>query len=224
VARNGARLAVSSKLFSPSMELLLAAGGFNVYLILAALLLAGAFGLPIPEDLPLIYSGKLLADGFISPIPTFLVCYVAILIGDSLLFFIGYWGGSKVLESRRFRRRFNPRRIKKLENGLKRHSFKLVFLGRHLFYLRSLTFIMCGSLKLSYLRFLLFDSLAAIISVTLMLSLGYYSANFIDLLITTLAEFRNLLLVGLVLIVVFYLAKKWKIKSLLMKLQGTIRK
>jgi membrane protein DedA with SNARE-associated domain len=197
---------------SSLIQLLLSAKGTHIYIILATLLLAGALGLPVPEDLPLIYAGKLIFNGTTQFFLTFLICYVAILLGDTVLFWIGYWGGSRVIESRRFRKRFNPRHIKRIENSINKHSFKLILIGRHLFYLRSLTFLMCGAMKVSYLRFIAIDALAAAISVPLTLSLGYYFAEYIDLLIIGINELKVYLLIAGVLALTYYLFFKFKVK------------
>jgi membrane protein DedA with SNARE-associated domain len=169
--------------------------GWGLYLFLALVLISGAFGLPVPEDLPLLYAGKLISDGQAELLWIGLSCYLAILVGDLIIFGAGYWGGQQLLKSERFRSHWNGERVSRIEANLKRHSLLVIFLARHLFYFRSVTFLSCGAIRMSPLRFLVTDALAALISVPLMLTLGYLSADYISSAIGQLAKVKELLLI-----------------------------
>ena len=53
----------------------------------------------------------------------------------------------------------------------------MIFVARHLFYLRTVTFLTCGAVKMRFARFLVADAIAAFISVPIMMSLGYFAAE-----------------------------------------------
>ena len=57
--------------------------GVSVWLLLAGL------GMPLPEDIPLIFGGVMAARGEIDVVIHFILSMVFIIVGDSMLFFIG---------------------------------------------------------------------------------------------------------------------------------------
>ena len=64
-----------------NFDFFLSQKGLNIYLILFLSLLAGAFGLPIPEDIPLIAAGVLIHEKETMLLPTFIICYIGIILG-----------------------------------------------------------------------------------------------------------------------------------------------
>lgn len=165
--------------------------GYMVYVVIAAALLGGAVGLPIPEDLPLIFAGKTLADGSANMTFMFLICYCAIVLGDAIIFLFGYWSGQKLFTSRFFKSRFSELQVREIKKRLERHSLLMIFLARHLFYVRTLTFLTCGAFRMRISRFLIADALAALISAPLMMGIGYFSADYINAAFEVMADLKT---------------------------------
>ncbi|NDC38992.1 MAG: DedA family protein [Proteobacteria bacterium] len=186
-------------------EWLLAQSGAVIYLSLAFMLAGGALGLPIPEDIPLLLGGILIQIGKTDLTLTFLVCYVSVVAGDLFIFSIGRYFGPKIFKLRWFESRETKTRLKRIRLGLERRSVLMIFIARHLFYVRTLTFLSCGALRMRYSRFLVADALAALISVPLMLIIGYFAAGSFDQISKLLTEAKIASLVLLVLAVVGYL-------------------
>ena len=67
-------------------------GLFVIFLVL----IACGFGLPLPEDIPLISSGILSGRGIIDFWSANLVGFSGVLIGDGAIFAIGYFKGQKI--------------------------------------------------------------------------------------------------------------------------------
>lgn len=151
--------------------------GFQLYFWIVAALLGGAMGLPIPEDFPLIYAGAVLGQGKGSVVLMGLVCYCSILCGDFFIFMVGRWGGTKLLSSTYVQTRLKPEKVENVALHLEKHSLLTIFFARHLFYMRSITFLTCGAVGMSMTRFLVADALAALISTPLMLFLGYIASD-----------------------------------------------
>jgi membrane protein DedA with SNARE-associated domain len=194
------------------MEWLLAQKGLAIYLCLFSALVAGAFGLPIPEDLPLIAGGTLIHKGKASLLATALTCYIAILVGDWIIFMIGWRYGARLFRQPWFLRRFSPKRIRSLRRGLERRSVPMIFLARHLFYLRTVTFLMCGAVRMKPARFLVADAAAAAISMPAMLGMGYLaSEHFSDAVAMTKNIKHSTALFGGILL--FGLATGWLIQK-----------
>jgi membrane protein DedA with SNARE-associated domain len=158
---------------------LLAQGEVAIYVVIFALLLCGALGFP-PEDLTLILSGIVLNHGKVDPQTLFIVCYIGTILGDIFIYAVGRWFGKTLFQKEWFKRRVRKARLRQMRNGLERRHFLMVFFARHLFYLRTVTFLTCGALHTSFLRFIAADCLSAVVSVPLMLCLGYLAAEHYD--------------------------------------------
>lgn len=183
-------------------EWLLALDGLDILIGLFLLLLGGAVGLPIPEDLPLLLGGIVIHLGKSPVEQVFAVCYAAIIIGDVLIYGIGRWLGPSLFRRRMF---MNPRarlRLKRIRIGMERRSLPMIFVARHLFYLRTLTFLSCGALRMKFKVFLLADALAALISVPLMLSIGFAAWEHLDTVTAWIQRAKTATLLLSVLILV----------------------
>lgn len=178
-----------------------------VYLTVFLSLLGGAFFLPIPEDLVLIVSGVLIHREVVDPTLIFLICYVTIIIGDVILYYIGFFFGPTLFVKRWFRSRVHPSKIKKAREHLDDNNITTIFVARHLFYLRSLTFLTCGAVKMSFSRFLAADLVAALISSILMLGIGYVASENYE-------RFRDNLEIAqlLILVAILIFGLRWNIR------------
>lgn len=151
--------------------------GFALYLVVFALLMGGAFFLPFPEDLVLILTGVLIHREMVNPYIMIAVVYGAILLGDLFLYALGYFFGMSLFKKRWFRNRIHPSKIRKAQVHLDKNNILTVFVARHLFYLRSITFVTCGAVKMNFFKFLFADAIAAIISTPIMIGIGYLASE-----------------------------------------------
>jgi len=159
-----------------------------IYGILFALLLLGAVGFPMPEDLPLIFGGIISHRGNTNFLTTFAVCYTGVIAGDLVIFAIGRKLGPSLFEKEWFRKRMGTHRVKHLRLRLEKRSLWMIFIARHLFYLRTATFLVCGSVRMRWARFIVADCLAALMSVPLMMWLGYEFSEQYDSLVNLFDE------------------------------------
>lgn len=151
--------------------------GQAVHIAVMVMLLLGGLGFPIPEDIPILLAGVAASKGIVHAHFVFLTCYVGVLLADQIVFLIGYLFGPKML-SAGTRSRFFPsiteERVEEIRTGLRKRRLLYIFVGRHLFPVRSVTFLTAGALRIPYLEFLFADALAALISVTIVMGIGYY--------------------------------------------------
>jgi len=159
---------------------IIAQSGLHLYIGLFLMLMGGAIGLPIPEDLPLIVGGILIQLGKTSPEIVFIVCYTGIVLGDVLIYSIGRWLGPSVFKRKPFQTPRARYRLKRIRLSMERSSIPMIFIARHLFYLRTLTFLSCGALRMRFSTFLGADAVAALVSAPLMLALGYFASEHFD--------------------------------------------
>jgi len=185
-------------------EWFLMQNGILLYSVLFLMLLGGAIGLPIPEDLPLILGGVVVHTGQAKIELVLLICYVGVVLGDLLIFFVGRWFGPSLFQKSWFKRRFTPSKVRKVRFNLERRSLLMILVARHLFYLRTATFLTCGAVRMSPYRFIVADMFAALISVPLMVGLGYLAAQHIDVVLATVSRTKYVVLVVSALLLIGY--------------------
>ena len=186
------------------IEWFLGQEGFYIYLFLFLALVGGAFGAPIPEDLPLVVGGVLVNRGSANAQLLFLVCYTAIVIGDLIIFLIGRRFGPTLFSKPWVQKRMPPARIRKMKLDLEKRSLLMIFLARHLFYLRTITFLTCGAVKMRFQRFIVADMCAALVSVPIMLSLGYFAAEHFEKALQIFKQIEYALLVATLLLLAYF--------------------
>jgi membrane protein DedA with SNARE-associated domain len=152
----------------------------TVYYSVAGILLLCGLGLPIPEDLSLISAGALAYEGVINVNTAFGVCLAAVLGGDSLAFLLGRFFGPRVLRSRLFRSFFTPKKQLRVRAYFRKYGSKVIFVGRFLPGLRFTIYFSAGILKVRPAIFFIYDSLAAILSVPLLVYAAWFFGNRIE--------------------------------------------
>ncbi len=160
----------------------------TIYLVLFALLLLGAIGFPMPEDLPLLFGGVYSASGKLDIWHTMIICYAGVVLGDLIIFAVGRKLGPSLFEKEWFKKKVARHKMKRLRLKLEKRSLWMIFMARHLFYLRTATFLICGAVKMRWTRFILADCGAALISVPLMVFIGYKFAEQYDTLVALMDE------------------------------------
>jgi membrane protein DedA with SNARE-associated domain len=172
--------------------------GNAAYVIIFGVLLACGIGLPLPEDIPLVAAGYLIWDGTISIIPTFLLTMAGVLIGDSMLFYLGKRIGLKFLSpGKNGKSLFKPKRVLSAYAYFRKYGDKIVFFARFIVGFRGMVFFMAGALKMKYGRFLFLDAMAAIVSIPLWIllgnQLGHYFGEEISDLLRRLKDIKHVL-------------------------------
>lgn len=186
-----------------------------IYCALFFMLMGGAIGLPIPEDIPLVIAGVAIhqGQGSVDPGIVVLVCYAGVVVGDIIVFSIGWFFGTALFERRWFRARFPPKRMTSVKSSLERRSLLMIFLARHLFYLRTATFLTCGAVKMSPVRFIISDAIAAMVSVPLMVYIGFKGAEQIDRAMQLINAAKHWSLIIIIVLLAIYLLVRWKRSS-----------
>jgi membrane protein DedA with SNARE-associated domain len=186
------------------MEWLLSQLTSHVYAKLAGLLLLCGMGLPIPEDVSLISAGYLAHLGTVEVHTVFLVCFAAVLGGDSLAFMLGRGFGTRILASRFGHRYFTPRRQRRVRAYFRTYGSKVVFVARFLPGLRFSIFLSAGMLHVKPHVFFVYDSLAALLSVPFLVYSAWFFGDQIDNVIkwSKRSEYGILALVAIVAIFV----------------------
>ncbi len=161
-----------------------------LHLIAFSLLFLAGFNLPISEDIVMIVSGSIVAT--VIPERLFIVfasCYLGALSSDIVSYMLGRYPISAVIGSHTIQkhpilgRLISLKRIDKVAMFFKRYGGKTLFFGRFIpFGVRNVLFMTSGIIKLRFLKFLLIDAAALVISSSVMFSLGHaFGENYQEL-------------------------------------------
>jgi membrane protein DedA with SNARE-associated domain len=147
--------------------------GYGYLGIIFYMILTGC-GFPMPEEVAIIAGGALAANGQLHWGLTLGSLLIGALLGDCVMYYIGYHFGRRLLEQNRFwNRLITPEREKKVEDLLAQHGVKVLLGARFLVGLRGPMYITAGILKVPFRRFVLADLFCATLVVTLFFALSY---------------------------------------------------
>lgn len=179
------------------------------YPILFATLLLSGFGLPIPEDVPLIAAGIMADHGGMSVPLASAVLGVFVLIRDGIVFTFGYRYGLKLLEHPWPARILKREMVERAADRVRGNGVLWVAVGRFLPGLRGAVFFAAGTAKVPPLQFLVVDFLAALVSLPLFVYIGYaFSSNY-DAIEAAVGRLRWVLLGVAVAAVAVVLVRAW---------------
>ncbi|WP_435019186.1 DedA family protein [Tundrisphaera sp. TA3] len=151
-------------------------GYFGIFLVLVL----GGLGLPVPEEAPIILAAILVRKGTMLWPPALISCLSGVLIGDFIVFFLGYFYGEKVLGFKLTRKFLTKEREAQIKGYFHRHGVKILVLGRFAVGFRTAAYLTAGILQLPVLRLFLIDLCAATFSTLLMFGLGYAFASKVE--------------------------------------------
>ena len=154
----------------------------------------------------------------------FLVGMAGVLAGDGMMFAAGRIYGDKILKFRPIARVMTPKRYAQVQEKFDKYGNWVLFVARFLPGLRTPIFITAGiSGKVSYLRFLLMDGFAALISVPIWVYLGDYGASNQEWLMEKVHQFQYglfaLIGIGAVVLGYFWWRKRQRLRFYRVKLR-----
>lgn len=168
------------KFFDPAWNI---AHGPTIWATILVILVATGFGLPTPEDIWLTLAGfsayKQAGDRFVWYyfVAAFFACTTANLIGDSVAWWMGRRYGFAIRDRFKFMRRMlNEKRMLKVQGWFDNYGNWTVFFGRQLAGIRFVSFFTAGTMRVPWLKFVLFDFLGCFVSIPVWLTLGALAA------------------------------------------------
>ncbi|MGK5085435.1 DedA family protein [Bdellovibrionota bacterium FG-1] len=188
------------------------------FLIMGILLLCG-LGLPIPEDITLFSAGLLSYYGVTDVWGMIAIGLVGVIIGDSLIYYLGFHFGRKLTKKWFFHKLLPDDRLAAVQTQFCQRGNKLIFAARFMPGLRAPIFFSAGTLHLPYRVFLFYDGGAALISVPLIIGSVYYFGDELDRVVRVIQRIEHsvvLVIMGTVLLVL----TKWYITHRKFKRSG----
>jgi membrane protein DedA with SNARE-associated domain len=179
-----------------------------------SLFLAGVC-MPISADLVLLTVGYLAYQGQASYGLLIPVCITSILLGDTVMFFVGLKFGKRVISVWPFRKVFTQERIDKSEISFRDQGYRVVFLARFMPGIRTVFMFTSGTLGLRYLKFIAYDLAGALIVVPGMIFAVKLVAGNLALLRNQIEKGQWLILSAIIFSVVFvYGRRRYRQKKL----------
>ncbi|MGA6972773.1 MAG: DedA family protein [Candidatus Binatus sp.] len=174
------------------------------YLGLFVVLMLCGLGLPIPEDVALLAGGYLVHRGVTRYPITLVVSLVGVVAGDNSLFFMGRHFGTGLVRYFSIGRPGRKHQIERIEGFMQRHGHRAIFYARFLAGLRALIYLSAGSFGVRPAVFLAYDLLGALISVPIVVTLGYVFGKQLELLVKYLGGFERLIVIVALLSALIY--------------------
>jgi membrane protein DedA with SNARE-associated domain len=173
------------------------------YPALVGILIIASLGLPIPEDVPLIAAGVILATKpeIASWHGAIITAMIGIMSGDLILYSAGKRWGRDVVTHRWFNSLITPARFDRMARHFHKWGMGMCFFGRFIVGVRAVMCITAGATRYPYWRFFLADFSGALLSVPFFIWLGYKFAGSLPALKRAIADLQWLVL-GLIVVAV----------------------
>ena len=165
---------------------------------------------PIPEEISLLIIGYLSAHQIFNPIIAGAFCLAGFLVIDTIYFFLSKKGSSFIKK----KTKSSSSIIQSYKNKLRTNTPKAIMILCFIPRMRMFAPILAGSMKLSFKKFLLYDSIALAIFTCVYLSLGFFFNRSLNILITKTKGLQSIIFFSAVfviaVIIIFFVVKRKK--------------
>jgi membrane protein DedA with SNARE-associated domain len=185
------------------------ANGPIPYLVIFLILLACGLGIPIPEDITLFAAGVLTYYGVCDIWTMIVICLFGVMIGDSFVFWLGHHFGRRLLKKWPFRLFLNEDKIDGVRQKLHKHGGKLLFAARFMPGVRSTIFFTTGLLHLPFRNLLIYDGVAALISVPAIVYSVYYFGDLLEHVIQMIKKAELGILAIIIATILFFVIRHY---------------
>lgn len=197
-----------------------------VYSFIVAFMTLSSFGLPIPEEMTLVSAGLVAymamhPDKFPPPSPDAegvnltvlsIVCFVAVLGSDLVIYFIGRTFGPKLVESDFFKKKIGEKNFQRINKIFLKYSHWACGFFRFTPGVRFPGHMTCGLMGVPLWKFVAIDGTAALLSVpTQVLLVAFYG----EVILAKMREFK-LILAGIIGVVIVL----WLLRKLFLKIRA----
>jgi membrane protein DedA with SNARE-associated domain len=197
---------------------------FLIYTIVSAMMLLASFGLPLPEEVTIVSLGLLVHMGAnpakypppvgveYSPLNVYtamIVCFLAVIISDSIVFYLGKKFGDSPIFQKLFKRYLGENSLEKSRVMVHKHRFIVPAIFRFTPGIRFPGHLSCGMMGISFWTFLLTDGVAALLSVPTQV---YLFSHYGEVILSTMKEVKYYFFIIALASLAIYLSIKLKQK------------
>ena len=178
------------------------------YLAVGGVLFLEDFGIPVPGETILIAAAVYAGAGSLNIAVVAGIALLAAVAGDNVGFAIGHLGGRRLVE--RFGRYvlLTPARLETAERFFTRHGGKIIVVARFVEGLRQTNGILAGLTGVPWRRFLVFNTLGAVLWVGVWASLGYLTGTNIGPVYEEISRYQRYAVIALAALLLALLARR----------------
>lgn len=180
------------------------------YLAIVVVLMLTGTGLPIPEEIPIVFAGWAAATGILNPWLAFACCILGAVLGDCIIYSIGYHFGHNLRSHRGLARFLHAEREAQVERMIDKHGLKVFFVARFLVGLRSSVYLAAGIMRVPFRKFILIDGICATLVISIFFWLAFHFAEEIERLMKWIRGAEATLTVVVVLAIVAVVFIYWR--------------
>ncbi|HLL89253.1 MAG TPA: DedA family protein [Tepidisphaeraceae bacterium] len=176
------------------------------------LLFACGLGLPLPEDIPLIIGGFFIAKGQMHVVTVCVLAWLGIIGGDCVLYSMGRRYGRNITRVPFVGSHLTMERIDKAEKLFAKYGVWVVAIGRLFAGIRGAMVVAAGTTRFSFVKFVIADGIAALVSGGLFVWLGYWLGLKLDSVAEirqTIKPYEHWVIAGIVVAVILTIAYLW---------------
>src|SRR6202795_1052603 len=169
--------------------------------------------MPIPGGIGVVGGGYLVHRGITRYPITLGVSLLGVVAGGNSLFFLGRHFGSGLVRYFGLERPRRKLQIERIQDFMQRHGHRAIFYARFLAGLRALIYLSAGSFGVRPAIFLVYNLLGAIISVPIVVTLGYIFGKQLEMIVKYLGGFERLIVVVLILSALLYGTRMFAVRK-----------
>ena len=186
--------------------------GPSTYVVVFLILLECGFGVPIPEDITLIAAGVMAYYQAANVWGMITVGFLGVMLGDGAMFWLGRRYGLSLARKPWIARLLPAERLERVGVVLRTRGVKILFAARFMPGLRSPLFFTAGALGVPARAFILYDGMAALISVPAIIYSVYFFGHQMESVIQTIQQ-ANRGILALIVAVALFIIIKWRLKT-----------
>jgi membrane protein DedA with SNARE-associated domain len=176
-----------------------------------ALMAIEGFGIPIPSELTMPFSGFLssAAGGSkFSPVPVIAVGAAGEVFGGLLAYMLGYFGGRPVLERYGRLVLLSPDELERGETWFRRYGDWIVLAVRLLPAIRSFIALPAGVVRMPLARFLVYSAIGSTVWCAVLVIIGHALGQQWDNVSSSLSRYNPIIVAVVVLLIAFGVYKR----------------
>lgn len=136
----------------------------------------------------------------------FVFCFLGILVADSVWFFVGRLKVVTKMRGHKYFKEHSDRAGDFIDNKFRGNHFVLLMSTKFLYGLRIMTLMFLGR-RIKFKEFFIYNSIVVAIWTIVIVSFGWFAGRGVGWLWDTYRNIQVLILVGIVIIVAFYILK-----------------
>jgi membrane protein DedA with SNARE-associated domain len=173
--------------------------GWAGYIVLFGLLFSCGLGMPLPEDIPLLVAGMLIGSGHMHFAGAAVCAWCGIIGGDCVLYYMGRRFGLNITRVPFVGKHVTKDRILRAETLFEKYGVWVVAVGRLFAGIRGAMVVAAGTIRFNFIKFLIADGLAALVSGGLFVWLGMKFGQNLTYISGRIHHYGTSVFVGIVL-------------------------